>query len=159
MKYSVGQVIYVILNKEMRIFPMQCVEEICKKTLAGEATSYVVQGGIDTKARVDISEVDGEIFDTAEKAKQALTERALANINRLVDAATQKAKEWYPNAFEATTSIDEVITKKRRQKRVETTEAIVEDQFNEPPVEQQMITLPDGTVAKVNIKIPKELMG
>lgn len=101
MKYAVGQVLYVVLKKEMRVYPMQVIEEITKKTLEGEVTSHMVRGGTDPKAQLLISEVDGEIFDSAEKAKQVLVERATASITRMVDAAVQKAGEWYPNSFEA----------------------------------------------------------
>lgn len=101
MKYAVGQVLYVVLKKELRVYPMQVIEEITKKTLEGEVTSYMVRGGTDPKAQLLITEVDGEIFDSAERAKTVLIERATASISRMIDMATQKAAEWYPNSFEA----------------------------------------------------------
>lgn len=100
MKYRVGQVLYVVLKKEARLYPMQVVEEITKKTLEGELTSYMVRGGTDPKAQLLITDVDGEIFDSAEKAKSVLIDRATTSIARLVENACQKAKEWYPNSFE-----------------------------------------------------------
>lgn len=113
MKYRVGQVLYVVLKKEVRVYPMQVIEEITKKTLEGEVTSYMVRGGTDPKAQLLISEVDGEIFDSAEKAKHVLIERATASITRMVDLATQKALEWYPNSFEAPNDDPMTLLKKQ----------------------------------------------
>ena len=101
MKYQVGQILYVVLRKETRVFPMQVVEEITKKTLEGEVTSYMVRGGQDPKAQLLITDIDGEIFDSSDKAKQVLIDRATASINRLMDSAVASAQKWYPNSFEA----------------------------------------------------------
>lgn len=101
MKYQVGQVLYVVLRKETRVFPMQVVEEITKKTLEGEVTSYMVRGGQDPKAQLLITDIDGEIFDSSDKAKQVLIDRATASINRLMDSAVASAQKWYPNSFES----------------------------------------------------------
>ena len=43
MNYSVGQILFVVLNKKGQVYPMQVIEEIRKKTLKGEVTTYVLQ--------------------------------------------------------------------------------------------------------------------
>jgi hypothetical protein len=111
-KYAVGQIIYVVLKKETRVYPMQVIEEITKKTFEGELTSYVVSGG-DPKVRLSIADIDGEVFDSADKAKKMLIERATSNIVRLVDIAVQKAKEWYPGSFEAPSDDQVALFKKQ----------------------------------------------
>lgn len=113
MKYTVGQVLYFVLRKETRVYPMQVIEEITKKTLDGEVTSYMVRGGTDPKAQMLISEVDGEVFDSADKAKAQLIERATASITRIVDVAVTKAREWYPGSFEAPS--DDPLTLLKKQ--------------------------------------------
>lgn len=100
MGYVVGQVIYVVLRKEASVYPLQIVEEIVKKTLEGEVVTYTVRMGADPTKTLTIAEVDGEIFDTAEKAKQMLLEKVFEVISHRVDQAVSKAKEWYSGGFE-----------------------------------------------------------
>lgn len=95
MKYSIGQVVFVVLSKKNQVYPMRVVEVITKKTLMGEDISYVLQAGQDGSSTVLLNEIDGEVFNTSEDVKNALTERATLQISRLVDAALSKSKEWY----------------------------------------------------------------
>lgn len=178
MKYSVGQVLYVVLKKESRIYPMQVVEEITKRTLEGELTSYMVRGGTDPKAQLLITDVDGEIFDSAEKAKTELIERATNSINRLIAHAVQKAGEWYPNSFEAPSDDPMALLKKtpgppgpppvptkqpiRGRKPNDPVRELQEELAREADVESPMdaplMTLPDGTRVKVkSVKLPDPL--
>ena len=95
MTYYVGQILYVILNRKMQIYPMMVIEEIIKKTMKGEEVNYVLQGGSDTSTTLLLNQVDGEIFESADEAKHVLTTRASLQIEKLVDAAVAKAAEWY----------------------------------------------------------------
>ena len=176
MKYTVGQVLYVVLKKESRIYPMQVVEEITKKTLEGELTSYMVRGGTDPKAQLLITDVDGEIFDSAEKAKSELIERATASIGRLIAHAVQKAGEWYPNSFEAPSDDPMALLKKapgppgppptkqpQRPRKPndpvrELQEELAREADVESPLDAPLMTLPDGTRVKVkSVKLPDPL--
>ena len=174
MKYTVGQVLYVVLKKEMRIYPMQVVEEITKKTLDGEVTSHMVRGGTDPKSQLLIDEVDGEIFDSAEKAKAVLIERLTTNISRLVDAAVQKAQEWYPGSFEAPSDDPLTLLKKTpgmpppapspakpgRGRRADPVAELQEELRREANAGSgdAIIDLPDGTKARVkSVKLPDVL--
>jgi len=129
MKYSVGQVIYVILNKKGQVYPMRIIEEITKKTLKGEDINYVLQVGSDTSTTILLNDVEGDVFNTADEARSVLIDRATQQIERIVASATAKAKEWY-----LTTDNDE-------------------QEIHELPPERQedpnFITLPDGTVARL----------
>lgn len=108
MSYKVGQVLYVILRKEASVYPMQVVEEITKKTLDGEVTTYMVRAGSDPNKVLPINDIDGEVFDSAEKAKKTLIDRVSSSINQRVEQAVLKAKEWYPTGFES--AIDDPLS-------------------------------------------------
>lgn len=176
MRHTVGQVIYVVLKKELRVYPMQVIEEITKKTLEGDTVSYMVRGGTDPKAQLLISEVDGEIFDSAEKAKAILVERATESIMRLVSNAVQKAQEWYPGSFEAPSDDPLVLLKKSsglgqvsqpslrkapRKAKSEVNDLAAEFQREADEASDRdapLVTLPDGSKAKVRgIKLPDTL--
>lgn len=100
MSYRVGQVLFVILKKEAGIYPMQVIEEITKKTLNGDETTYILRVGADPGKIIDISKIEDEVFDSAENAKKVLVERVTRAINFRVEQAVEKAKEWYPSGFE-----------------------------------------------------------
>lgn len=129
MTYRVGQVLFVVLNKKMKVFPMMIVEEIVKRTMHGEDVNYVLQGGSDTSTTILLNQVDGEIFESADEAKYVLTSRATTQIEKLVDSAVSRASEWYENG-----------TKTAHQD---------EPDIMTLPQEQIKVTLPDGTIANL----------
>jgi hypothetical protein len=167
--YVVGQILFVVLRKEATVYPMQCVEEITKKTLNGEITTYMVRGQ-DASKPLAISEIDGEVFDSAERAKKVLIERVSASISHRVDQAMEKAKEWYPAGFEQAQDdpmslIKKTVTvseqqqpKPKRQSsppRAELAELAAELTAES---EQAMMELPDGTKAKIrSVKVPPSM--
>jgi len=177
--YRVGQILYVVLHKETKIYPMQVVEEVSRKTLEGQAVTYMVRGGPSAGEPVAIDRVEGEFFDSAAKVQRALLERATSGINTMVEAAVAKAQEWYPSGFEETNSEDMPVPLKPaepgqiKQTRVppppkkqpkrpqapppELAELAAELQADNEKLEVEM---PDGTRVKVNsIKVPESMQG
>ena len=131
MKYSVGQILFVIMNKKNQVYPMQVVEEITKKTLRGEVTNYVLQGGSSIESTIMLDQVDGEVFDSADEVRRILQARASAQINKLVSAAVDKSKEWYESS--------QNIEAMSGQVQVEPISVL----------EDSTVTLPDGTKARL----------
>lgn len=179
--YKVGQVVYAVLRKEAKVFPLQVIEEITKRTLDGEATTYMVKAGQDPKKVVAIADLDAEIFDNAEAARAMLIERATQAITQRVEAAVSTAKEWYPSGFEARS--EDTLAMLTRQ---EATASTGQPRRSAPPAKRQpnsmvkpelamlaaelsaesnpmseaFVELPDGTKARVGkIKLPAELQG
>lgn len=132
MAYHVGQVLFVVLHKKMQVYPMMVVEEITKRTMKGEETNYVLQGGVDTSTTILLNQVDGEIFESAEEAKYVLTNRATAQIERIVDSAVVKASEWY--------STSSAVEKPQSQ---------VMSLSSHDESEGLKVELPDGTIANL----------
>jgi len=56
--YIVGQVLYFVLSKKNQVYPMQVVEIITKKTLAGEEVSYILQAGPEKETKITFDQVD-----------------------------------------------------------------------------------------------------
>jgi hypothetical protein len=165
--YRVGQVLYVVLRKEARVYPMQVVEEITKKTLEGEVTAYMVRGGTGADQTLSMADIDGEVFDSADRVRRTLTERATAGINQRVEQAVEKAKEWYVGGFEATADDPLTLVKKqppvpsnRGKKEHRTPAPEVAELAAELQADSAVIELPDGTRAKVkSVKLPPVLQG
>jgi hypothetical protein len=119
----------------MQVYPMMVVEEITKRTLQGEVTNYVLQGGSDPSVTVLLNQVDGEIFESADEAKYVLTSRATSQIERLVDSAITKANEWYSSSVPETTRQEGIME--------------LSQVTSEPNLVK--VELPDGTVANLKV--------
>ena len=139
--YTIGQVLFVVLSKKNQVYPMQVVETITKRTLRGEEVSYVLQAGSDRTSKVTLDTVDGEIFDSAEKARNTLTQRATLQINKLIDIALSKSSEWYGLDQQPQTINDLPDLLPIPVKRDEDVEDV------------SMVAMPDGSIVKV--KLPK----
>lgn len=171
--YSLGQIIFVVLRKEATVYPMQVVEILAKSTLDGDTTTYMVRGQ-DPAKPLAISEIDGEVFDSAERAKKVLIERVSQSISQRVDQAMEKAKEWYPSGFESAKDDPMSLIKKqvtvgeqpvpqphprprKQPPRAELAELAAELQAEG---EQAVMELPDGTKAKIrSVKVPPSMQG
>jgi hypothetical protein len=159
---------------------MQVVKEVTEKTLDGEVTTYMLRAGADPNKTVNIGEIDGEIFDSADNARRVLVERVTQAIAARVEQAVSKAKEWYPSGFEHASDDPLSLIKKtvlvtgeqaaapapkrkngnggapaKPAPRAETTELAAELAAE---AEAAVIELPDGTKAKVkSVKLPPNL--
>lgn len=130
MPYRVGQILFVILNKKMQIYPMMIIEEITKRTMQGVETNYVLQAGAESTSTVLLNQVDGEVFESADDARRVLIERATSQIDRLIQVATEKSSEWY-------------IRQEPAPKAVVAAPTPVVD------IDMVKVELPDGTVANL----------
>jgi hypothetical protein len=79
---KVGQRIYLLHKIKTRIIPCQIVEEVIKRTLKGEVTSYKINNG-DQEVFLDTIP-DVIVFDDLQEAKNFLINRFVATINELV---------------------------------------------------------------------------
>lgn len=147
MSYKIGQVLFVVLNKKSQVYPMQVVEIITKKSLQGEDTKYLLQGGSNKTSTVLLDEVDGEIFDSSEKARQVLVKRATFQINKLVDVAITKSKEWYG-------SEESLSIPSKSDDFSDIVQQLTVGSDEETDDGRPTVVLPDGTVAKISVNIP-----
>lgn len=143
MKYSVGQVLYAVFKKDNKVIPVLVVEEITKRTKDGVRIDYTVQVGPNSSSKdstINLSSIEGEIFSSTAEAVDTLTSRAKTAIAKLVENARQKASVWYE--AETKESRENFLSQEPNSSIDDVAPAFEEDQ----PV---MITLPDGTRAKV----------
>lgn len=162
-QYKIGQVLFVVLKKENRIVPLQIIEELVKRTLEGEIVTYMARLGV-TPEPIAINDVDGEIYTSAEKLRSVLVERATSSLNKIIDHAVQKSREWYPGGFVSDPVTDQLTAvRKTRSTKVKISSAsehvtdVVPQSSHD---EESFIELPDGTKARIrNVSLPKELDG
>jgi hypothetical protein len=102
MKLNVGQIVFVVLDKQTVVYPMLVIEEIIKRTMhKGEIVSdvdYILQAGGSKPKTISLSNIQGQVFESSESAKNSLMDNATFTINKLIENAVSKASEWYGNS-------------------------------------------------------------
>jgi len=129
MKYSIGQILYVLMNRDTKICPVQIIEEITKRSLNGETTNYIVRLG-NKNEPISLSDLDGQVFDSIEVLRQTLYDKTIKIIDSVIENSEKRAHEWY-SATE-TNHEHEVYA-----------ENLTDD--------DAVVVLPDGTKAKIKI--------
>ena len=133
MTYKIGQVLYVLLNRETKICPVQVIEEITKRTLNGETTTYIVKLGKKCET-LSLSDMDGQVFDSVEILRKTLYERITTSVENIIMSTVKKSQEWY--------SIDDIP-------KIHHTVETVEDNLQLD--KDVLITLSDGTISKIRM--------
>ena len=136
--YSVGQVLFIILNKKQQVIPCQVTEQVVRRSLSGEDISYSVSipGRNENKIH-ELDAIDGEVFDSIEDVRKYMFEQTSQIINTITEKALAVAK----NRFDYDSSaLADVVLPTLNSKR------------NENDPDRVNVELGDGTVA--NVKLP-----
>ena len=128
MGYQVGQVVYLVSKKDTRIFPARVIEQISRRTLAGEEESYTIELPDKKASRVPLENIDAEIFVSLDLLKTHLLNEATSTINRVVENAAAV------------------------QKRVFKSEATIQDSALQDDADSVEIDMGDGVKARVNLE-------
>ncbi len=129
MNYSVGDIIWVFLNKRPGLVVLQISEQITKKTLDGEETIYrlkTMNAREKNDTTITLEDIPGDIYKDSASARAAMIATATTAIDKMIASAQ--------NALVQKTEISSP----------------------QPPPLQELnsedsILLPDGTRARINI--------
>jgi hypothetical protein len=93
---KIGEVVYILSNKNQALIPALVAEESIIKTLNGVSVSWKLQIGTGEKSKIiESTRIDGEIFLSLEDVKNVMTKRLQTYITNLLDSAKQKQISWY----------------------------------------------------------------
>ena len=67
--YTVGQIIYSILEEKQMLIPLQVVEQVTTKNLEGEITQYKVLVPNRNKQKLDLDKFD-KVFEDLDTASE-----------------------------------------------------------------------------------------
>jgi hypothetical protein len=95
MKYTVGQVIFLLLKKDKRVLPVKIVEQIVRRTLDEEAVSYNVIFPDKKGTVAALEDLSAEVFTDARSLRNKMIERATSMIDEIVDQSTLVASEKF----------------------------------------------------------------
>lgn len=129
-QYEVGQVLYVLTSDN--VVPCQVFEEIVRSTLSGKQITYKLKF---EDALYDLDKVNGKIFTSLDEVKAVMMERVVVFVNKHINQAAEKASVLFGQQ-KAEVDID------------------ANQQTPQHVSERHEMVLPDGRVAKVNIRMP-----
>ena len=116
MSYTVGQIIYLLSRKEIKVYPAQIVEEIKRKTISEEIVSYIIRLPDKSGTEVLIDEVSAEIFTSINDLEIKMVENA-----KNLESVFLPAKE--ESSAESIKDTKNIPEKKKRSRKKKTQEA------------------------------------
>ena len=103
MNFQVGQIVFIVLKKKQQVLPARVIEEVIKKTLAGEEISYSVEVPIKDRLQVvSLSDLDCDVFRDLPAVRTYLLSNAETVIDRLLTRAEKiSAHRFEPVSFDS----------------------------------------------------------
>lgn len=98
--YEVGQIIYLLVEKSARVFPVQVVEEIVRKSISGEKITYMVKLPNESAELVDLDDLKAQVYISEDLLKQKMISNATSAIAKMVDKAVMIGKEIFSKTEE-----------------------------------------------------------
>jgi hypothetical protein len=96
MSYKVGQVLYLLVNEEMKIVPVQVVEVVIRHRFNEDvSTSYNVVLPGKSNSVVNLDEIDASIFTDVHELRNFMLGNATSNIDRMVTKAIKHAENSF----------------------------------------------------------------
>lgn len=92
MKYKVGQIVYLLDNSEMKIFPARVEEEIVRRKIGSEEISYKILLPGKSHTIADLSDLDVVVFESASGVRDHMVSNAIKTIDRIVEKAETIAR-------------------------------------------------------------------
>ena len=89
MNLTVGQIVYLLTKKSPnpKVYPALVCEEIQKRSLQGKTVNYVIRLPTDDRREIEVDNIDAEIFESIEEARDAMFKRAKDSIEEILDVA------------------------------------------------------------------------
>lgn len=95
MQYEVGQIIYILKNKNLQIVPAKVNEEIVRKTINETIVQYVL--GLPDNNEIMIDDVDDKIFKDIDDLKSFMLENTKKTVETLIDKALIDKDKYFIN--------------------------------------------------------------
>jgi hypothetical protein len=108
MKYEVGQVVFLLDNGEMKIFPARIEEEIVRRKVGSEDVTYKIALPNRERTVVDLSDLDVTVFTSPSELRSHMAENALRTIDGLIERAAKVASALRHPTASSSDDIDPV---------------------------------------------------
>jgi len=139
MLYSVGQILYMLLNKSRKVVPVQVVEQVIRKSIDGEEVSYVVLLPSRDGSKIDLSKIEGKPFTGPEEVRSVMMKNASDAIDKMIAAS----KEISRVAFGSVPDISDIS--------INGSNGLLDSADNNKNINESLITVDLGNGVKGNI--------
>ena len=145
MSYTVGQIVYLLSKKDVKVFPAQIIEEIKRKTISEEMISYIVKLPDKDGTEVLIDEITAEVFTSIEDLEKKMLDNASRQIRSFLDNA-KKLESVFVKVQEA-----EVPEEKKKEEPKKRRGRRKKAQAAEEQEDKVSIDLGNGMTAKMSM--------
>jgi len=94
MSYNVGQVLYTIIKEKQVVIPVRVVEQIIKKNLDGEETSYKVLLPNKKSQKVDLEKLEN-VFQDLDDVNSYLLKKSKSTIDKMIEDAMILEEDFF----------------------------------------------------------------
>ena len=151
-KYKVGQVLYLLSSQTMKVFPVQVIEEIVRKSLKGKNVTYTVMMPDRKKSLIELDNVNAKIFDDVAKLREFMTNNAKLSIDKIIENA-----KILQTVFSQSSEADELSEQKENAKE-ESDKSIENTNSVQMDKNSGKIKVDIGNGIKANVKV-EDLIG
>jgi len=124
--FEVGQILFLLPKKENKIVPVRVVEVVVRKKLNDQSVEYIVEIPNRNRDTTSLSELDALTFTSDRELRDYMVQNSTSAIEQMIATARRHANAAFGE-----------------QSAPETTRAVPQDD------EYSVITLPDGTTARI----------
>ena len=141
--YKVGEILYLVSNKSIRIIPARVNAVTITKTMSGEEISHQLEFADAPGDTAQLESLGVEAFNDVENLRSHMLKNAQNAITSALDSAVEKTQQWTPT----TTAPPKKRRGRPRKKKAPPAEML--EAVNTGDV--VTVTLDDGTLARVHV--------
>jgi len=152
MNYNVGQVIFLLIQKEMKVVPAQVVEETVTKTLSGEKTSYTIEAVTANNKRklLKLDTLSASVFLSIEEVHNEMVSNITKRIETILNDAKATAVNIFGNDFLEIDNAVKIQNSNNEHEDYVSSGNVIEDIISSESDAE--IDLGNGMKAKINLK-------
>jgi hypothetical protein len=94
MKHEVGSIVFLLDNREMKVFPARIEEEIVRRRVGSEVVSYKVSLPNKERTVVDLAELDVSVFTSPADLRSHMSENAMRTIDGIIERARNVSRSF-----------------------------------------------------------------
>jgi hypothetical protein len=153
MKYEVGQIIYLLNDKTLKVIPAQICEEVVRNTLSGKEVTYLIQMPDKKRTKANISDIQTQIFTDANMLKSYMLNNAKKMITKLLDDAHKLEKLFISTDNNEIKEYFEAHTKPKKETTKKTKKNDNTEHVQQSKNDDTMVSVDIGNGMKARVRV------
>jgi len=153
MNYTVGQIIYLLNDKTLKVIPAQVCEEVVRNTLSGKEITYLINLPDKKRTKANLNDIKSRKFIEASELQKFMIDNAKQMISKLLSDAYTLEKVFTENELLSTQehSKNDIETKEKSLTSNEIEQKSFDVQLNE--TNDTMINVDIGNGMKARMRV------